>query len=97
VYAVIKTGGKQYVVKPNQIVKIEKVDVPENGDISFDALLVSDNGNVKFNEGKVRATVLEHEREKKITVFKYKPKKHYQRKMGHRQSFTMIKINEIAV
>ncbi len=96
-YAVIKTGGKQYVVKPDQVIRIEKVNLPEDKDISFDALLVSDNGNVKFNEGKVKATVLGHGREKKITIFKYKPKKQYQKKSGHRQSFTTIKINEIAV
>ena len=98
-YAVIKTGGKQYVVEPGQVLKVEKLNLPEGSNVEFEALMVRDDNGVKAGEEakgiKVKATVVRHGKGKKIIVFKYKAKKHYQRKYGHRQHFTELQINEI--
>jgi len=99
-YAVIKTGGKQYIVEPGQVLKVEKLNLPEGSEVEFEALMVrDDDGNVKVGpeakSAKVKATVVRHGKGKKIIVFKYKAKKHYQRKYGHRQHFTEIQVNEI--
>jgi large subunit ribosomal protein L21 len=98
-YAVIKTGGKQYIVKPGETLKVEKLPVAEGETVEFEPLLVREEGGVKVGDEakglKVKAKVLKHGKGKKIIVFKYKAKKHYQRKYGHRQHFTEIKIEEI--
>ncbi len=99
-YAVIRTGGKQYVVEPGQVLKVEKINLPEGSEVELEALMVrGDNGEVKVGPEakgvKVKATVVRHGKGKKIIVFKYKAKKHYQRKYGHRQHFTELQINEI--
>lgn len=100
-YAVIKTGGKQYQVKEGDILKIEKLNVEEGSTVDFDEiLLVSNESGVKvgspFVEGaKVSAEVLEHGKNRKIVVFKYKAKKGYSKKQGHRQPFTRVRINSI--
>lgn len=99
--AVIKTGGKQYLVKPGDKLKIEKLEKKEGSAISFsDVLLVEKNkklqiGTPKVKEVKVEAKVLKHGKGKKVIVFKYKPKKRYSRKLGHRQPFTEIEITGI--
>lgn len=82
--AVLKTGGKQYLVKKGDKVKIEKID--DKNKIIFDDIL--------FGK-KVEAKILGHGRHKKIIVFKYKPKKRYKKKAGHRQQFTEIEIVKI--
>lgn len=100
-YAVIKTGGKQYQVKEGDILKVEKLDVEAGTKFDFEeVLLVSNEGDVKvgkpFVDGaKVSAEILEHGKNRKITVFKYKPKKGYARKQGHRQPYTRVRINSI--
>lgn len=100
-YAVIKTGGKQYQVKEGDILKIEKLNVEEGSTVDFDeVLLVSNESGVKvgspFVEGaKVSGEVLEHGKNRKIVVFKYKAKKGYSKKQGHRQPFTRVRINSI--
>lgn len=100
-YAVIRTGGKQYQVKEGDILKVEKLDVEQGSTFNFEeVLLVSKEGEVTvgspFVEGaKVSAEILEHGKAKKIVVFKYKPKKGYARKQGHRQPFTRVRINSI--
>lgn len=99
-YAVIQTGGKQYQVREGDILKVEKLDVEAGSNLDFDVLMVSGEGEAKvgapFVDGvKVEAEVLEHGRGKKIVVFKYKAKKGYSRKQGHRQPFTRIRINSI--
>lgn len=101
-YAVIQTGGKQYKVNPGTILKIEKV-AGEKGDkvIFAEVLMVGDdNGAVKVGspmvaEAAVTAEIIEQGREKKVVVYKYKKRKNYRRKQGHRQPFTKIKIEEI--
>jgi len=99
-YAVIRTGGKQYVVEPGQVLKVEKINLPEGSEVELETLMIrNDDGSVKLGEevknAKVKATVIRHGKGKKIIVFKYKAKKHYQRKAGHRQHFTELKIEEI--
>ncbi len=102
-YAVIKTGGKQYTVSAGQIVEVEKLDVEPGSEIELsEVLMVSDEGAVKTGKplvegAKVTARVLAQDRDKKIVVFKYKPKKRYRRKTGHRQSITRLAIKEISV
>ena len=85
-YAIIRTGGKQYRVKEGDNLKVEKLDYEEGDSISFDEVLES---------AEVKAEVLEHGKNKKVEVFKFKPKKRYKKKTGHRQPFTRIKIDEI--
>jgi large subunit ribosomal protein L21 len=99
-YAVIRTGGKQYRVAPGDVVKIEKAAADENGTVEFsDVLAVSgDAGSVaKPESAKVIATVLGEGRGDKILVFHYKRKKQYKKLQGHRQAFTQVRINEIEV
>lgn len=98
--AVIKTGGKQYIVKPGDKIKVEKLDKKEGEEFSFsDVLLVEKNKKVEIGtplvKTEVKAKVLSHGKGDKIIVFKYKPKKRYSRKLGHRQPFTEIEITGI--
>ncbi|MFA5576528.1 MAG: 50S ribosomal protein L21 [Tissierellaceae bacterium] len=100
-YAVIETGGKQYRVQQGDVVFVEKLDAQEGDNVSFDkVLLMSDQGNVVAGKpyvdgAKVDALVLEQGKAKKIIVFKYKSKKNYRKKKGHRQPFTKVKIENI--
>ncbi|NPB08498.1 MAG: 50S ribosomal protein L21 [Aquificae bacterium] len=95
-YAVIKTGGKQYKVEKGMTLRVEKLPVEEGKEVELDALMVKgEDGSVVFNKGKVIALVKAHGRGKKITVFKYRPKKNYKRWKGHRQPYTEIEIKEI--
>ncbi|HHP51703.1 MAG TPA: 50S ribosomal protein L21 [Moorella mulderi] len=102
-YAIIETGGKQYWVKAGDVLRVEKLPAEPGEKVVFDkVLLVNDGFDLKIGspyvEGaKVVATVEGHGKAKKIIVFKYKPKKNYRRKQGHRQPFTQIKIESIEV
>ncbi|AZO94326.1 50S ribosomal protein L21 [Iocasia frigidifontis] len=100
-YAIVKTGGKQYQVEEGKIIKIEKLPVAEDGSVEFDKVLsvVDDNG-AKFGrpylEGaKVSGKVIEQGKNKKIIVFKYRRKKRYRKKTGHRQPYTRVLIEKI--
>jgi large subunit ribosomal protein L21 len=100
--AVIKTGGKQYIVQPGDKIKVEKLDGKEGKEISFSEVLLT-NKNRKVEIGtplvkgaKVQAKILSHGKGEKLIIFKYKPKKRYKRKIGHRQQFTEIEILKIA-
>lgn len=102
--AVIKTGGKQYMVSPGDKIKIEKIDTPVDGEVVFgEVLLVIDDqgavkiGNPVVDKVSVTAKVLEQDKEKKVTILKYRPKKRYQKKMGHRQPYTKIEILKVTV
>lgn len=102
-YAVITTGGKQYLVTEGQKVKVEKLELEPGATLTLDCLLVSDkDGNdVKVGTplvpgGKVTAKVLVQGRADKISVVKYKRKVRYRRNVGHRQPFTEIQIETIA-
>ena len=100
-FAVIKTGGKQYVVRPGDKIKIEKLEIPEGEEVFFDALMVSDKETLvgaPFVKGyKVKAKIIGGGKGKKIIVYKYKAKKRYHKKQGHRQLFTEIEILSISV
>ncbi|GAB6072874.1 50S ribosomal protein L21 [Venenivibrio stagnispumantis] len=95
-YAVIKTGGKQYKVEKGTLLKVEKLCANVGDSIELPAIFVKDeNGNIK-TEGKVKAQVLKHDKHKKVLVFHFKRKKHYDKLNGHRQPYTLIKIEEIS-
>lgn len=100
-YAVIETGGKQYRVKEGDVLYIEKLAVEPGSQVEIDRVLaVEKDGQLMIGrpwvEGaKVVLSVEKHGRAKKIIVFKYKPKKNYRRKKGHRQPFTRVKVEKI--
>ena len=100
-YAVIKTGGKQYRVDPGKEVRVEKLDGELGDSVIFDqVLMASDGENIRvgkpfLEDTKVVGRITQQGKNKKILVFKYKRRKGYRKKMGHRQQFTQIKIDEI--
>ncbi|GEO78278.1 ribosomal protein L21 [Companilactobacillus mindensis DSM 14500] len=100
-YAIIKTGGKQYKVEENASIYIEKLDVKEGDAVTFDdVILVSDGKTVKIGspvvEGaSVSGKVEKQGKEKKVVTYKYKPKKHSHKKTGHRQPYTKVLIDSI--
>lgn len=98
--AVIQTGGKQYLLKVGDILKVEKLAGEPGERVDFDLLMTADGTNVSFGApllaGKVSAEVVEQGRHKKIEVVKYKAKSRYTRRTGHRQHFTKVKITKIA-
>ncbi|OHA00808.1 MAG: 50S ribosomal protein L21 [Candidatus Sungbacteria bacterium RIFCSPHIGHO2_02_FULL_47_11] len=100
-YAVIKTGGKQYLVEPGKKLKIEKLDVAEGGKVIFDEVLLvfddkkTDVGTPLVKSAKVEAKVLKQGRAKKVIVFRYHSKTRYRKKKGHRQHFTEVEITKI--
>ena len=99
-YAIIATGGKQYKVSQGDVIYIEKVNQDVDSAISFDVLMVGGEGDVKVGNptvagAKVEGKVLAQGRGEKIIVFKYKSKKNYRRKQGHRQPFTKVEITGI--
>ena len=94
-YAIIKKGGKQYMVEQGNKLKVEKLNVAEGDTVDLEVVAVSENGQLKTDAGKVTAKVLSHGKDKKIIVFKYKAKKDYRRKKGHRQPFTEIEIQSV--
>ncbi len=103
-FAVIQTGGKQYLVKEGQELKVEKLENNDGDVIELEALLVSDDEAVDMKIGaptvkgaKVSAKVIETAKGKKIDIIKYKPKSRYRRKNGHRQMYTKILIEKITV
>ncbi len=98
-YAVIKTGGKQFVVEKGSTIRIPSIDAEAGKSIEIDALLTAGDGENAdgpvVGASKVSATVVDHGRGAKIVVFKKKRRKHYKRKQGHRQGYTTITIDSI--
>lgn len=98
-YAIVVTGGKQYKVSPEDIIKVEKLDNKVSEQISLDVVMLVDGDKVLVGDAckstKVVAEVVEHGKGEKIVVYKYKPKKNVRRKQGHRQPYTAIKIVSI--
>ena len=100
-YAVIEACGKQYKVSKGDIVFFEKLEVEEGKTVKFDkVILVSDGGKIEVGtpyvkSAKVEGKVVAHGKGKKIIVFKYKAKKNYRRKQGHRQPYTKVEITSI--
>lgn len=101
-YAIFEACGKQYKVKEGDVLDLEKLSEDEGSEVEFDSvLLISGNdeavkvGTPYVENAKVKGKVEEHGKGDKITVFKYKPKKNYRRKKGHRQPFSRVKIEKI--
>ena len=100
-YAVFKTGGKQYRASTGDVIKVEKIEAEKGATIELDqVLMVGEGEDVKVGTpflegGKVTATVLDQGRGDKIKVIKFKRRKNYRRKMGHRQYFTQLEITGI--
>ena len=100
-YAVIKTGGKQYKVEEGDTLRVEKLDAEEGGELSLDeVLMVADGENISVGTplvagASVAANVQSHGRGAKIKVVKFKRRKHHRKQMGHRQSYTELKITGI--
>ena len=99
-YAVIATGGKQYKVAEGDIIRVEKLNAEDGAKVTFDTVvLVNNDKDVlvgdKVASSKVEATVLKTAKAKKVTVYKYKPKKGFHKKNGHRQAYTEVKIEKI--
>ncbi len=101
-YAVLNTGGKQYKVSEGDILKVEKISADLDSIIELTDVLAVSNGEGELTIGspvvegaKVTAKVIAHGKAKKVVVFKFKPKKDYRKKQGHRQPFTKILIEKI--
>ncbi len=99
-FAVIKTGGKQYLVQEGETLKVEKLAAQPGETVTFEVLMKGEGEKVDVGSptlsSKVSAEVLAQGRAKKIEVVKYKPKVRYTRRVGHRQAFTQVKITKIA-
>lgn len=101
-YAVIKTGGKQYKVSENDVIYIEKLDLAEGSKVNFEVVAGHNGkslevGNPILSSASVTGKVLKNGKAKKITVFTYKPKKSSKRKLGHRQMYTKVQIEKISL
>ena len=99
-YAIIATGGKQYKVSEGEVVAVEKLEGEEGTEISFDEVLIVSGddfkvGNPTIEGASVKGTIVAQGRAKKVIVYRYKPKKGYHKKRGHRQLFTKVKITSI--
>ena len=99
-YAIIQTGGKQYKVEAGDQILVEKLNAEVDAEVEFETLLVADDAGVKVGtpvlDGvTVKGKVIEHGKGKKVVVFKYKPKKDFRKKRGHRQPFTKVEILSI--
>lgn len=100
-YAVVKTGGKQYKVAPGENVMVEKLLAEVGAEVLLDeVLLVSEGDNVRLGQPKVpgatvKATVIAHGRGEKVKIFKMRRRKHYQKHQGHRQNYTELQIDSI--
>ena len=100
-YAVIKTGGKQYKVAPGENLKIEQIPADVGAEVIIDqVLMVGDGDSVRLGQPvvsgvTVKATVVAHGRGDKVTIFKMRRRKHYRKHQGHRQGYTELKIDSI--
>ncbi len=101
-YAVIKTGGKQYKVAEGDTVRVEKLDAEEGSNVELaDVLMLVDGDNVQVGKpviegAKVTATISAHGRGDKVKIVKFRRRKHSRSQMGHRQSYTELKITKVA-
>ncbi len=97
--AVIKTGGKQYLVEEGDVISVEKLDVEAGKTLQLETLMKSEGDKLELGTpaltAQVTAEIVAHGRDKKIEVVKYKAKSRYTRRVGHRQAFTKIKIVKI--
>lgn len=102
-YAIIETGGKQYPVSPGDELQVELLGGDDGAEVAFDRVVAvsKDDGTLvtgdELKSAKVTATIEGRERGKKIIVFKFKRRKHYRRRTGHRQNYTRVKISDIVI
>ena len=99
-YAIVKTGGKQYRVEAGDTLQVDKLEAGVGDKITLEEVLLVGGDNIKIGEphvmdAQVVGTVVSQERDRKIRVFKYKRRKHYRRTRGHRQSLTTLRIEEV--
>lgn len=100
-FAIIKTGGKQYRVTQDKVIRVEKLEASAGDSVSLnEVLMVHDGNDTKIGVpvvagARVEATVVEQMRDKKVIIFKKKRRQNYRRKKGHRQHLTVLKINKI--
>ncbi len=99
-YAVICSGGKQYKVAKEEIIKLEKLPEALEAIVEFPVMLLADKDGCKMGApylagAKVKACVVEHGRGDKVTIIKFRRRKHHRKQMGHRQHYTAVKITEI--
>ncbi|HWW95424.1 MAG TPA: 50S ribosomal protein L21 [Vicinamibacteria bacterium] len=100
-YAIIRTGGKQYRVQAGDVVHVERLAAAVGASVTLDdVLLIGDEGSTRIGSPRVenatvQGTVVEQDRDAKIRIFKYKKRKHYRRTKGHRQSFTAVRIDRV--
>ncbi|HXF17455.1 MAG TPA: 50S ribosomal protein L21 [Burkholderiales bacterium] len=100
-YAVIKTGGKQYRVSPGEKIKVEQLPADIGSQVALDVLMIADGEKVSIGTpvlagASVQATVVSHGRHDKVHIFKMRRRKHYQRHGGHRQNYTEIEIGAMS-
>ncbi len=101
-YTLVEIKGKQYKAEKGSLLKVDKIEKNKGEELEFDSvLLVSDQDKIKIGKPyvkgvKVKAIVVDHIKDKKIIIFKYKKRKSYRRKQGHRQQFTLIRVKEIS-
>ncbi len=102
-FAVIRTGGKQYKVEEGQLIKVESLDVPAGETVEIGDVLLVDTGEAtqvgtpNVENAVVQATVVDHDKHDKVVVFKKKRRKQYKRFRGHRQPYTALKIEKINI
>jgi len=94
-YAIIKTGGKQYKVSQGDEIYVEKLGLEVGETVDFEVIMTEKDGAISFDGGKVVGKVVKNGRQKKVIVYKMKPKKNYRRKQGHRQAYTKVIIDTI--
>ena len=94
-HAIIETGGKQYRVAPGDVIRVEKLAGDVGSEIELPVKLAFEDGGDLLPGGTLKATIVANGRGDKITVFKFKRKKQYKKTIGHRQSFTEVKVGDV--
>ena len=102
-YSIVKISGKQYCVSEGDTIKVSSQDWKVGDQVKLDQVLLTDNGKIievgtpKVNGASVTVEILEHNREKKLLIYKKKRRKGYQRKNGHRQGYSLLKVNKLQI
>jgi len=100
-YALVEIKGKQYKAEKGTLLKVDKIDAEEGAAVEFDSvLLLSSEGDVKVGTpyvdgARIKAKVEDHTKGKKVRIFRYKRRKNYARRVGHRQNYTLVRVEEI--
>lgn len=102
-YAIIRSGGKQFRAEPGKTIKVPALNAEPGDKVTFDEVLVAGNGDdiqvgaPTVSGASVTGEVVKHGKDKKIIIFKWKRRKNYRRKQGHRQDFTEVRINDVSL